>query len=856
MLKKVQEEFEKYPTLRVLFYFDADGNHADDVAAWDAKATDIVLLMGSDRYFGLKYQLHYELHDKRVFLYFPFAKPQGETWDLFPLRSLFHANRELKLDDIAALMADYKLPQHTRGLVKQYEFELKKKGTQAALANILNEKDFNKENLERGLIAVALDFSRVPDRTLCLAKLLVLGAQEGKLDRPLSKIAALGLTDELLHWIDMVFEIRLTQIDEATVQSLACRLKYNLLIGNILPQDKDTYAPRLRVKQATQLNYLLAFYEEWQHDRFLADELPVVLNSYAHDVDELKLVEWYGTNHDFGYYTPRMLGALLHHAKEEITFNPSKVREDIPTLRGRIKEDKKLTVYLDYLENAAAMFDCLKQNNRRYVYNTPDIYIEKYTTELWKIDYHYRKAIYAFGKIEDTEGVNAFDFFDLKELINTEYDRYLIELNREWVTILKENNFNWRGLKAEKQYAFYENHIRPMSGKIAVVISDAFRYEAAHDLFRLMQRDSKNDIEITSMLASLPSITKIGMSNLLPRHKGVEAVYDEAKNALNIRIGGISTEGLANRRSILKQVTEQSEVISDAELLKMNKVEGRAFFNLQNDSEPKVVYIYHNEIDSVGDAQKSESRTFEAVESTITQLQKILSYLNNFNVYQIWITADHGFIFNERALKDADREDAPKDIGEIHSRFVLGKTGAVHLSDTTDLKTDLKLTLPNTTNRFRKQGSGTQYVHGGASLQELIVPLISYSRDRKDKFSTVKVRLLNEEKLTIQANALKLQFLQEQAIGTQLKPSKWLIGLYDQTGLKRLSTEEEEVIFDSDSPTPSGRMKTLTLRLNTEGSRSNFCYLFIYDLIADKNRLNPKVKKRIDFNTLIELDEF
>ena len=285
MLDKIQEAFIKYPKLRVLFYFDGDNSHADDLDTWDDTATGITLLRGSHRYFSLKHQLHYELSDKRVFLYFPFAKPTGNDWDNFPLRSLFHANRELKLDDIATLMAEYKLPRHTRELVKQYETELKKRGTQTALATILTDKDFNKDNLERGLIALALGFSRVADRTLCLAKLLILGAQEGKLERPLSKIEELGLTDVLKHWINLTFDTHLPQIDASSVQGLACQLKYNLLIGTAVPHDNDTYT-NLRVKHGAQLNYLLAFYEEWQHDRFLADDLPLVLHDFARDVDE------------------------------------------------------------------------------------------------------------------------------------------------------------------------------------------------------------------------------------------------------------------------------------------------------------------------------------------------------------------------------------------------------------------------------------------------------------------------------------------------------------------------------------------------------------------------------------------
>jgi uncharacterized protein (TIGR02687 family) len=854
MLDKIQEAYVKYPKLRVLFYFDADNSHADDLDTWDDTATGITLLRGSNRYFGLKHQLHYELSDKRVFLYFPFAKPTGNDWDNFPLRSLFHANRELKLDDVAALMAEYKLPRHTRELVKQYETELKKRGTQTALASILTDKDFTKDNLERGLIAIALGFSRVADRTLCLAKLLILGAQEGKLERPLSKIEELGLTDALKHWIHLTFDVHLPQIDETSVQILACQLKYNLLIGTAAPQDNDTYT-NLRVKHGAQLNYLLAFYEEWQHDRFLADDLPLVLNDFARDVDELKLIDWYGTSHEFGYFTPRMMGALLNHAKEQITYNPSKVREDIPTLRARANDNKNLSYYFDFLENAATLFDLLKQYGGRYVFNTADIYIEKYAAELWKIDFHYRKAIFAFRKLENTEGVNSFDFYALKDLVNQEYDRYLIDLNREWLTILKENTFNWRNLKADKQYNFYETNISPLTGKIAVIISDGFRYEAAQGLFKILQRDSKNEVDIAPMLASLPSNTKFGMSNLLPRSKGVEAVYDDAKNGLNIRIGGISTDGLANRRTILKQITEQNEVISDVELTNMNEERGRAFFNLENENAPKVVYVYHNEIDETGDSTKSENRSFESVESTILHVHKLIKKLNSLNVYQIWVTADHGFIYNERKLKDSDYEELPKIEGDTDIRFVLAKSGTINVSDTTNLQTDLKLTLPSGINRFKKQGSSRQYVHGGASLQELVVPVLRYSRDRKDKAASVKVRLHNEETLRIEGGALKLLFLQEQAIGNNLKPSKWTIGLYDLSGIKLFSTKEEDLIFDSDSPTPSGRMKTLNLRLNTEGSRSNFCYLYIWDL-DDKKRLNPKVKKRIDFNNLMEIDEF
>ena len=60
------------------------------------------------------------------------------------------------------------------------------------------------------------------------------------------------------------------------------------------------------------------------------------------------------------------------------------------------------------------------------------------------------------------------------------------------------------------------------------------------------------------------------------------------------------------------------------------------------------MYIYHNQIDATGDKRESEERVFEAVEATLAELVEIIKKLANANYTNMLITADHGFIYQNR----------------------------------------------------------------------------------------------------------------------------------------------------------------------------------------------------------------
>ena len=80
---------------------------------------------------------------------------------------------------------------------------------------------------------------------------------------------------------------------------------------------------------------------------------------------------------------------------------------------------------------------------------------------------------------------------------------------------LKSNGYEYSTINAHKQFDFFKNYITPLKQKVAVIISDALRYEVAHELMNELHKDDKNVSELAFQLASIPSETSFGMANLL-----------------------------------------------------------------------------------------------------------------------------------------------------------------------------------------------------------------------------------------------------------------------------------------------------------------------------------------------------
>ncbi|MDR1320246.1 MAG: BREX-1 system phosphatase PglZ type A [Gracilibacteraceae bacterium] len=453
-----------------------------------------------------------------------------------------------------------------------------------------------------------------------------------------------------------------------------------------------------------------------------------------------------------------------------------------------------------------------------------------YEDELYKFDTYYRKFICSFDSLSDPEDYRVLA--DKMEKVYT--NRFLSELSVKWCELLDNGNddgiIGWGVAGVIGQERFYESKIKPFvrdDERIIVIISDALRYEAAVELLEVMKREHKGTSELTTLLGAIPSYTKLGMAVLLP-HKEIVI-----KAGGEYWVDGISTQGTENREKILKAYKSASIAITYEKLSAMSKQEMSALMGGM-----KVVYIYHNVIDARGDHAATEREVFDATEKAIRELTGLVRTLkNNVSAISFFITADHGYIYRRTPLSESDK--TPKETaGSIDDgrRYILTK-------QPTELPTTQRFSMkylgndaitavvPSGMNGYKKQGAGANYVHGGSSLQEVMVPLIKY-RSGKNIVKVTAARKVNLNLTSISRKVTSvityLNFFQNEQVADKLLPLRVQAYFEDENG-ERISNENI-IIADSASPNPEERTykEKFTLR-NIHYDKAKTYYLVIKD---------------------------
>jgi uncharacterized protein (TIGR02687 family) len=498
---------------------------------------------------------------------------------------------------------------------------------------------------------------------------------------------------------------------------------------------------------------------------------------------------------------------------------------------------------LKWIIYSGRMFQAI-DSIQSYVLNKPEYYVEQYTKSWSTIDRLYRLAQNAFKQLDTTAVPDTINTENLYHDLNISYEKHTDTLNREWLQCLHQFKFDYKALSVPKQYDFYNKEVATQDQKVVVIISDALRYEVGEQLLSELHSDTKNTAELRYMLASIPSKTNVGMAQLLPR-KSVSF------NNGSIEINGIDNSSIPNREKVLQGTQEEALALSYENLEDLDQEERRAIFKRP------LVYIYHDVIDDTGDKKRSERRTFEVTKDAIFELKQFIKKLHSsYNVSKVFVTADHGFLYNDRKIQEKEKERLPKrDMVQSHNRYYLTEDNidpelgySIPLSATTVFQENLFVTIPASVNRYRKQGVGHQFVHGGGSLQELVVPLIESSRKREKVTKKVNPLLVYKGALKIVSNILRLNLLQENEVSRYEKQRSITIGLYkDGTLVSNL----EELDLNATAMSPSERMTRIELTLSSEGSGSTLFKLKVFD---KEDTLNPIIEEQVQNNTIITPD--
>ena len=488
---------------------------------------------------------------------------------------------------------------------------------------------------------------------------------------------------------------------------------------------------------------------------------------------------------------PRLLGMCLNALSASERTMTSEEVEKVMLNRNKSSWFAPLEGAFTALLNGARVLEQVKAVNLHCSdFGTA---VGHYVTTWHQVDSNYRKfVLFSKGRADTLPGFDKFVGSVEDAYVNGFQDK----LGGTWQVVL-ENLESWQGSSdapLAKEF-YYNNVLLPLSdkkSKIAVIISDALRFEIGVEIAGLLS-ESGFDVKVSPMISPLPSYTQLGMAALLPNES--IKLQPETKTVL---VDDEPSSGIENRKKILQKVGGSAldfESLITSGALK----EDLAHFQLW--------YVYHNQIDKVGDNSASEGTVFEAVERTFDDIKVAVEKLKVAGFNKIFITADHGFLYQDSTISEHGFLSTVPE-GEVtefmNRRFIIGtgltkSDGLKHFtSSQLGYECDYEIQIPASSLRLRRKGSGLRFVHGGASLQEAVVPLLELTKSAKGFIQPqVDVVLSPGSSTRITTGVVSLSFTQKEPVSDELASRELRIAIF--AGEQRISTPETLVFSSSDA---------------------------------------------------------
>ncbi|MDU5105779.1 BREX-1 system phosphatase PglZ type A [Clostridium sp.] len=814
----------------IVFWYDEKEDFIDEIDTFDLEGIKVIKLTENNT-FWVKYYIEKEDKCSNILIYSNMKKPDPqEDW----LYDIFSYSQEFSTDRATVIMRELKV---TDSLLKPgfeaYNIFFKNKERLSSFKN-LNIQDYTKEKVHIGVLAV-LTKVKVMDIEEII-KAIIKDYLDGN-NKIYEDIKKFGSIDALWDLLEKYFGY---SFEEKGIERFMAMLLVTTMNENIKFEFPKAYTPYISSKVGNSLIFINHFMNSIKdsddYDRMqelIAKKLKISELLEKKDTDEFIKCEVF---EDIDKIIINRITNLLKDGVEEYDKYLS-ILASRRTLHYYVKyknEYKAIKWVINLLNKKKSLNSMIKTENSFDMFKS-------YTKDYYYIDKAYRKFYYYYDRCNWRDELS-----DLKDIIENTYNNwYLQELSIKWNDLIRSLE-SWRIEGLKQQDKFYRENIKfKAKERTFVIISDGLRYESAEELNTLLTNGRKGKSELDYMQGVLPSYTKLGMASLLPN----ETI--EINDKYDVIVNGINSNGTGNRDSILKMENEKSLAISYNKVMDMKENEIRKAF-----SGLEVVYIYHNTIDAIGDHALTEREVFVATEDAFKEIISLVNKLvNRVSAASIIITADHGYLYQRSAMEESNKISGVKlDDGEDGRRFLLTSNeedieGTITFSMDYLLGegSDKHVITPNGTSRFKVQGAGANYVHGGAMLQEIVVPIIRFKNDRStssiNDIRKVKVSLTSiNRKLT---NLITfLEFFQDEKLQDKVIGKK--IRAYFEDEDRNKISNIKTIIADSRSENPTDRTYRIEFVLESRKYDRTKQYFLVMEDEEDANGEYDRIPFNID----------
>ena len=764
---KINEIISDSDDRKIVIWYDESEEFSEAINSIELDNAELFILDDENWIFA-KYYIESENPDNNFLVYAPFRKPADEEnflADMSHYATLFSADKisilcqELNIDcrkfrDVLSLYSNFWNASSRINAFKD-----------------LNIQEYTKNRIELGILVV-LAGERTLNFEYVVRKIIVKHFEED--DSIIKRFDKYNILDVFWEFVYQKFGYMEENptIGKFTI-SLILNYTASLFEGTtpkswerFLIEDKNN--PRVFIDNFMNNNNFANTFDNISS--FLETTLNISRDIEKHSIDSYIKCDSFKTfdRNIINHYIN-----LLNETKEKIDFN------SILELREKghfynLFEDEYQVIYW-----ANEFIGLINEFQREILPDDVNELINLFASRFVNIDKTYRKFYYHYDKIEDTEGIR-----DLQSLIENMYTNiFLFKINPKFTSLIENIN----DISITKQWRFYRTFISNNKTKTIVIISDALRYGCGVELKNELDKNPTWTNTIQPMLSTVPSYTALGMASLLPNK---EIKYENG----NILVDGKQCKSTEDRQRILQEYNSEAIAVKFDYINSLRQSEIRSLTKGKN-----LVYIYHNQIDARGDNASTENEVFAASQEAIDEITKLTTKLiDSANFTRVVITADHGYIYKKGSLDDSDKVDLNTLSAFYKNRRFLLTDEETNISGTKCLSLDyinneeVYVTVPKGVDVFKLKGAGLNYVHGGLSLEEVIIPVIEVKSKKGGKNQrTVELQLISSNNKITNYDTM-LTFFQKENVSKTVLPLEASIYFEDDEGNK---ISNEVIIF-------------------------------------------------------------
>ena len=835
---------------RIIFWQDPDGEFAEMVDELHIENVKVLKLTGTNNFYAKMLLSETDL-DSNYLVYNPISYADvRDNW----LLDIECYSEEFRADLLSIRMSELGIPSthQLRSAMKRYAKFFENKERVAKLV-LFNSNYGSAGQLHIDVMAVLCDTQSNSVHGVIRA-LLMSGMNDSE-NKALANIRKFGSEEVLWELIERYTGF--VKAEGSTLSTLAAHILLTALSQNASDNMKKGLE---KLISEAHNSHCYALVNEWMHSndddalyeiaREVEDSFSLADRFDKCEISELALCECF----------PCINECILRRMMNEISDRVIKVDSIVETVEKRrtMKWYKRVRHYYDGILQVAKMQKFYHDHAAGFHIAEHEKLWDAYIGDYYKMDTYYRLFHASFGKsLKESATVLEDHYKSVADYVEGLYKNwYLSELGSQWTTLISDEVAQKADLNGIAQQSdFYKSRVAPViagGARAYVIISDALRYEVGAQLAEELVSDTRGSAKITAMQATFPSTTKYGMAALLP--------HSELKlnNDMRVLCDGWSTDSTAARGEILRKACDGNIAMTYKEIRDMKKADRRELV-----SGAQVVYIYHNAIDALGDKTVTEGQVFEGCEEAISEIKNLVRVLvNDLSASNIFITADHGFLYSYKPLDESDKANqsiAQGNIVELDRRYIIsdGDADSAYL---------LKMPMsawnsnyigfaPRDSIRIKKPGGGSNYVHGGIALQECVVPVIEFKNIRSDSKAFVQtkkatIQLLSQSR-KISNSIFSLDFYQPEAVGGKIVPATYELYISDAMG--QLVSDRQKVIADKTGENGADRVVRTRFTLKSmEYKKTESYFLMIID--KDTSGVLDKIQFNIDIAFVNDFD--